>query len=228
MEEKHYILKSQKNDVLSAIQKVGLDVSQFQWVECPSLITPNLMVSKLIHTATGYYFMFDFRNSRHWSKFSPAVESSEGLEYPGAWMEQMGYVYTWLRCLRTELDTSDLWAAITKERTLFEIASAQDTANMIFSINEQEYIATQLEEIRRYLVKMLEPSREHVQFVTTSLNYLIDASKRQGRKDWYYQAIGVLFTLADGVCLAPDQARELLRLAGQSLDTLFGGMLHLP
>lgn len=226
--EKRTILKSQKNQVFADIIFNGLIPSQFQWVECPSLHTKGLVVSKLIHVPTGYYFIFDFNAGLHWSEFSPVFESYRRLELPVSLASQMEDVHKWLKCVKKELDTPDLWAAIIKESKLLEVESIQDIANTEFSAQEQKYISTQLEEMKRYFIATQELSNEKALFFETRLNYLVDASKRQGKKDWYFQAVGVLVNIAVNACFDPQRARELFRLAGQSLDTLFGGMLHLP
>ena len=57
------------------------------------------------------------------------------------------------------------------------------------------------------------------------LKYLSESSKRQGRKDWFHTAIGVLFTIIIGLSLAPDQARELLRFATSVLKQIISGAL---
>jgi len=60
------------------------------------------------------------------------------------------------------------------------------------------------------------------------LNYLAEAASRMGRQDWIHTTIGVIFTIAVGVGLAADQARELFRFVGNTLSHLLGGALPLP
>ena len=69
--EKILILKTQANEIFQAMQSLGLDPSQFAWEEVPSKITQGLAVSRLVHRPTGHYFMFDFRQRKHWIERSP-------------------------------------------------------------------------------------------------------------------------------------------------------------
>ncbi len=78
---KNLVLRSQKKELYQAIVNVGLNPSEFEWVERESMHTKNLLVSALIHRPTDYYYLFDFHREKHWMERSPGVEAAVEREY---------------------------------------------------------------------------------------------------------------------------------------------------
>ena len=227
MEEK-LIMKRQANEILGAIRRRNLEPSEFKWIVRQSIMNRNLRVSVLVHQSTGYYFMFDFAFDDHVGGRSPGENSSVERKRTETWENQYAYATRWLDCLRGELDAPDLWAAISQETKLAEVASSSSITNEPFTSKEQSYIITQLHEIKEYLITTQGSLKGHEEFVTKRFDYLEGAVKRLGRQDWITLLGGVLLNIVIQIGLNPNAARELFRLAANSLSRLWGGSPILP
>ena len=226
---KNLILRTQANEILENIRKRGLDPSEFQWKEVKSRATPNLLVSGLFHGPTGHYFIFDFfRSVEYYTVRSPGPGSGFDLGYPKTWGEQYANVLEWLDWLKREVEAPDLWAAISQERKLAEVASASAASNTPFTVDEQRQVSGRLDEIAQYLIKTQTLSEQHTDFVKKRLDYLKEATKRLGRLDWLHTAIAVFVTIVMETGIGSNAARELFRFAGQILGQLLGGIASLP
>jgi hypothetical protein len=214
------LLLSQRNAVFSLVVEVGLDPTQFEWKRSSSRKTADLVVSRLHLRDTRYFFLFDFHRGQHYAIYSPGEDRLEAEDYPGPWELQLEYVRRWLASLKTEIESPDLWAAITEPSGL--VAAVADTGddNGPFTHAERARIASSLEEIKQYLLSTQTQTSEQRAFVNARLDYLESAAHRLGRKDWITLALGVMTNIVIGVALNPEAAREMFRLAGQVLAWL--------
>lgn len=217
------LLRSQKNEVFMVIKKGGLEPSDFQWSE-----VDNGNGLRLTHTPTDSYFIFDISNGwwkgRYFPSQSKAAEDFFGHTHT-SWPIVLENFESWLSVVRREYAEPDLWAASQQEKKLIA-EKIDDLENSPFSETEQSRIAIAVNELREFLIFNAKHSDSQVQFVTTRLQHLEEASHRLGRKDWITLAMGTLTNIVVGAALAPDAARELLRTAG----SLFGwvvGNIHL-
>ena len=81
--------------------------------------------------------------------------------------------------------------------------------NEPFTAQQVDQIAESLKKIREYLELELDLDVQQKTLVNEKLDYLLEASKRQGRKDWLHTSIGVIFTLAIALAFSPEQARTI-------------------
>lgn len=225
---KQLIMKSQKNQIFEQIKHTKLNPSEFEWIECDSDMVPGLRVSKLIHRPTDSYCMFDFSGTSRWTAYSPGDESAIERKESHYWFDQSGHVVTWLVSLSREFKSPDLWATISQETKLAEVASSSNITNEPFSSKEQSYILTQLHEVKEYLITTQKHAKEQEEFVTKRFDYLEGATKRLGRQDWLTMVIGVLLTIVIRIGLDANVARELFQLVANSLSRLWGGTPLLP
>lgn len=218
----HLVLKSQKNEIFQAIQKIGLQPSQFEWGEVPSIRLPLMTVSVLVHTPTNYYFRFDFQEGRHWCEYSPGTSQPVFATYPGSWSVVTPHVDSWLTNLKREVESPDLWKAVAQERALTTAAAKEGESNAPFTTDERRLVSVGLLEIKQYLLVVYPSSQQERAAIETRLAYLEQASERLGKKDWLNLAVGVLANIVVTLAMDADKARELFRLAGQALDWLLG------
>ena len=226
--KKQLLLKSQKNEIFELIKGMYLNPSEFEWIECDSEMVPGLRISKLIHRPTGFYCMFDRSGISQWTEYSPGDESAIERKDSYFWFNQSEHVLKWLKSLSRELEAPDLWAAISQETKLAEVASSPDITNEPFTSKEQSYIITQLREVKEYLITTQNLIKEHEEFVRKRFDYLEGAVKRLGRQDWITLLGGVLLNTVIQIGLNPNAARELFRLAANSLSRLWDGTPLLP
>jgi hypothetical protein len=72
------------------------------------------------------------------------------------------------------------------------------------------------------LQENLRPDEAQNQTINEKLDYLIDAAKRQGRKDWLHTCIGVFVGLAANLALQPDQANHMWHI----IKSAISGIVH--
>jgi hypothetical protein len=182
----------------------------------------------VLFRSTASYYVFDYKDGRHWTEYSPGTTSGMERQFPGNWDNQWGYFMTWVHSLKANYEAPDLWSAMSQETRLAEVASAPQTNNEPFTSQEQSEISSRLQEIKRYMLMTQQLSQENAEFVANRLDYLEEASTRQGRQDWLHTAIGVLFTIVVGVALAPNAAAELFRFFTTTFSSLLSGTRALP
>jgi hypothetical protein len=87
--------------------------------------------------------------------------------------------------LKREIESPDLWGAISLEAEILESAASAGTSNAPFTIGEKAYIVQGINEIKQYLLTAhkLDPELDP-ELVESRLNYLVESSEREGRKDW--------------------------------------------
>lgn len=213
------LLRSQKNAVLEAIKRSGLDPFNFTWSTAPSRQTQGLSVSKLEYRGTDYFFLFDFaRGKDHHCTFSPGHEKLVDSEYPGDWTSVFGYFEAWLDYLKEELKQPDLWEQIARYQLPAGTALSADASNEPFSVAQVDQVADALKQIQAFLETEADLSAEGRAIVDEKLDYLLEASRRWGRKDWIHLALGTTVTLATSVGLSPEHVRSIWKILGTTLN----------
>lgn len=226
--KKFLVLKSQRNQVLEEVKTFHLDPSQFKWTEQELEHVPmcadEAIVSRLVHTPTGYYFQFDMRGAPSWwATYSPGDQSPEEHLACSDWDNDMfrRRFRDWLKYLKREVESSDLWADICKETRLMQAATQDYGPGEHFTPEEQSQIVDAIEEIKLSIIDMHQLSEDNATLVTAKLSYLQSAVERLPRADWLHTTIGVLVSIVVAVGLGPDRARELFCTAWDSLGKFF-------
>jgi hypothetical protein len=221
------LMISQKNKILELIKKTTLDPFNFRWSDEISRLSSEkrlpLIVSKLSYDNSPYYFLFDFYKERHYCFFSPGNNKLYDKQFSRVWDQQIGYVKEWLRSLEREVSQPDLWGDIVRQKIAYDQKISPDTANEPFSVSQAEQIAEGIENIRKYLLDEFQDDSKSKELINENLDYLIDASKRQGRKDWFHTCIGVFAGIATALAMSPDQANNMWSL----LKSAISGILKL-
>ena len=208
------LLMSQANQLIGELKNSGWNPSDFKWEDVVSpTFTGSNLVSQLTHSPSGYYFIFDNIGDRFFSMWSPAIELHKQRVESGSWNAQFNHFKEWLGYLRREVDSPDLWSAISQESELIE-ATTSDESNTPFTAEEKAYILSGIKEIKQYL---LTAHRLDPELVETRLNYLAEASNRVGRKDWINLLLSVLVGIVMQAALPPESTRELFRFVGTVL-----------
>jgi hypothetical protein len=218
------LTKLQKNRILQVILEYGPPPGDFQWTEREqkehylASLRPYI-VSVLTHHPTGYFCIF----GAHEITVSPGISKKiQDVFHEDDWRKKENACGKWLVLVKSEVDAPDLWATIGQEKALSTAASSPDLDNRPFTAAEQNLIATKLDEIKAYLLEGQQFAAEQAEFVKERFEYFEESSKRMGRKDWLNVLYGGLITLVVGVALAPDAAKDLLRLAATAFQSLWG------
>jgi hypothetical protein len=225
--KKSLILKSQTDQVFLIINQFSLNPKDFVWEEAKSGLTVDLVVSKLFHSKTNYFFKFDLNKGKHCCTYSPGETKQADTQYPGSWELQINYFRDWLKYLKREIDSLDLWSQVDKENILAKGVTEYED-NLPFSPAEFEKIHSSLNELKEYIIKTQSLSQKEVTFLETRISYLEESSKRLGRKDWVSILIGVLANIIIGLALSPEVAKELFKITSEAFSWLLLNSFMLP
>ena len=177
------LLKSQRNQVLDLIKSIGLDSFNFSWSMTDSVNEVETSVPLLEYEDGEYYFQFDTLSEKQYSAYSPGQNGADETKYPGTWDLQLRDVAVWLSCLKKELDEPDLWDEIEKYRIEEDSDVLAHIVNEPFTANQAEQIQIGILKVRSYLEEFTKGNDAQKAFVNEQLNYLVDAAKRQGKRD---------------------------------------------
>jgi hypothetical protein len=217
MSDYYLLLKSQMNDVFRA------DPVEFKWEEIDVGEQDVLLIHRLIHEPSGYFFSFDISDVT----YSPGVERRSETFDARDWPSKLIKVPIWLRYLKREHEAPDLWGTLAQERDLLG-SVATESDNSVFTAAEQEKIRLVINEIRAYVISSYNPTPEALRSLNSKLDYLIDGSKRLGRIHWKDIFVSTMIGIAVQLSLPGDQTHELLRFVGQLLRQILGAVLSLP
>ena len=220
------LLRSQKNQAYAAIKQAGLEPSDFEW----ALVSDSW---RLVHRPTNYYFIFGTENGINGLRWRVSFFPSQSMAketfggFYKEWEEAFGVFKTWTSILGREHAEPDYWDVSKQEKKLIA-EKIDDLENSTFSFAETQRISSAINELREHLITSGAHSESQIEFMTTRLQHLEDASHRLGRKDWVTLAMGTLTNIVVGAALAPEAARELLRTAGALLGWTVGSIHLLP
>jgi hypothetical protein len=222
------LLRSQKNEVLEAIKSSGLDPFNFKWSEEDSQYTREdeysfASVERLTYEDVTFYFQFDYYQEKRYVIFSPGRERCVEEQNPGAWVGQLSSVRSWLTYLKRELAQPDLWAELSKYQLPPGETLTADIGNEPFTVKEAEQLSEGIRKVRAYIETEFALNEDQHKLVNEKLDYLLEAAKRQGRKDWFHTSIGVIFTLASALAFSPEQTKNIWNI----LKGAISGIIYL-
>jgi len=137
----------------------------------------------------------------------------------GTWTETLDAITSWVRAVKNELSSPDLWAELERDSGFQQ---ARDPANTAFSAAEQAEIAEAVNVLQREATRRYSLSDDQVAALATQLQYLAEASMRTGRLDWRNLAAGAIVTLMAEAVLPPDVTRQILVQLMTSVGHLLG------
>jgi hypothetical protein len=211
--------RTQKNEVFAAVTEVGFRPNDF------ALHTLEEKDTLLRHDASESFFRWGliekFLGAEARVHVYARIEQGEREHYQlpdGTWP---ALLRGWLRRLKEELETPDLWAALEDNREAIEAARTDDE-NTPFTAEEQAEIVKQLAEVKAYAQTNCELSEGQMRVLGEQLDELAEAAGRLGRVDWRAIVYGVLLgDIVNGV-LPPEAVRTILMMVLQAVAHLFG------
>ena len=218
------LLKSQRNQVLELIKSMGMDPFNFTWSTTDSCKEIETSVPLLEYGDGEYYFQFDMWGDDKYSAYSPGQDGIDETKLPGDWDGQLNNVAIWLGCLKREVEEPDLWSDLEKYRIEEDKDVLSHVINEPFTANQAEQIQIGLLKVRSHLEQFTKDNKSQSDFVNSQLEYLADAAKRQGKRDWLHTSIGVIMTITTALALAPDEAKNIWNI----LKATIGGIVQLP
>lgn len=207
------LLKSQMNEVLLLVKRVGLNPSNFDWGKSGNLVGASRLVSVLRHKPGNWRFRFELNGEAHVAIFSPGATTPEERRNTGSWDLQLDAVLDWLTFLKREIDAPDLWALLSQDAAIAATLSRTSDDNTVFSSAEQKKIAQTLRELRDYSVANYNLTETQTEELINRLEYLKSASERLGRKDWMVAIMGTVMSWIVTAAIPPEVAHGFFTTA---------------
>ncbi len=206
--------KWKRNLVFQAIKAVGLDPGEVEW-------DGEDGQSPLRHSSSESYFIFDGDARRYVGSYRVGKELQPWPYEFYTWPSLMQRVEGWLREVKSDLETPDLWAELRREREMLGGVPDEAVQNTPFTQEEQAEIAKQLREIKEYAKKTYSLSEAQRMLLEARLDYLQEAASRLRRIDWRNALVGAIFGYIFAAALPPEAARDIFKVALGALAHLF-------
>ena len=211
------LLRSQKNDVFRLIKESGLNPENFEWqkTEGPRAFTSYAFgetIPTLRYKGTEYYFLINYEDLLYKIEFCPGKKTIiERMDTIVSWDILLNYFTHWLDFLKREVEQPDLWEELFKYQ-LSPDTFSPNLANEKFNIQELKKISEGIDNIRAYLESEFELEKEQNEIVNEKLEYLVSASNRLGKKDWFNICFTVTFSIALALSMSPEQANTIWKM----------------
>ena len=213
------LLHSQRAAILQAVVELGLDASDFRWEDRLSAYVSNKWATIVTHEPSGYKMVFDwesYRNNNRMVIMSPAEETSERKQVHGSWTSAMKECRLWLQRLKREVDAIDTFDSLIAQGNLIQ-AAAQSTANTPFTLDEQTTLFERLDEIEKRIAETHSLGSQEREYLASQMEYLKEASRRVGRKDWFLIFAATLAGLAANTAISSNVVRSALEMVSSAL-----------
>lgn len=222
MTEHQALLKKQRNELFRIIEEVGLEPSNFEWLE-EHVKGPQTdhVISKLVYRGSPYFYRFDVTMTRYLCKKCPGLQKATGLAKFTGWSSVVADFVHWARRLKAEIDAPDLWAEARKYQSIFSVSTTEQIQDIPFSHAEAEQIASALTQVEKKIIGEFAPTPEQLGFVQYKLSYLVSKAKEgYPRIDWVNMLVGVMTSMAVALSLSPEQAHRLWEFYKQALGSV--------
>ena len=193
--------KWKRNQIVEAIQTVGLDPRHFDLEDDGSQ-------ARIKHKWSPSCFTIR-SNGVH---YDVSYVVGDGMEWPASaysWQTIPTRICSWLEEVKRDLATPDLWAELQREARLLGTVSDDVTENTPFTLDEQSEIAARLQALTEHARHTYSLSATQMQAVDAKLDYLVNAARRLGRKDWLNVWAGAILSLILTASVPPEAARDM-------------------
>ncbi len=205
--------KWQWNSIIKAIEDTGLEPRDFD-------LDDDGDEARISLRGSGSVFAIGSTGSGGYEQ-SRVVGEGVQLGYPVySWRALDQPLGLWLSEVKGDLETPDRRAELRREREILTAATTEGDDNTPFTSDEQDEIATQLREIKRYMKKTDELTASQTQALEAGLDDLRATAGRMGRREWFAYVVGTL-TILDAV-LPPETTRHVFLMLLRSLAHLHG------
>ena len=226
----YLLLTTQKNQILECIRDAGLIPLNFKWAEENTEHAHQgekvYLVSIVRYLNSDFYFKFERDTfDKYYYKSHPSTryidEVLKSRKYD--WEYAIFHFREWLSRLK-EQEVPDLWEQLQKYAQQETFIGTAEISNTPFTIPEFESIISSLDRLYAQIEKNFNLEGEQLAFVKREIEYLKEATKRQGRRDWIHTSIGVIISITMGLALSPEKTKILWDL----LKSCFSVILALP
>jgi hypothetical protein len=205
--------KWQRNNLFEAIQAVGLDPRDFDLADSGTEV-------QIKHKRSESIFIISGGPGHYVGRY--VVGDSPDWPYDAySWQASTTRVSTWLQEVKRDFETPDLWAELRREVHLLGVGSNEVTENTLFTQDEQKQIAEQLRGLAKHVSDSSSLSEAQKQILNEKIDYLVEGSRRLGRKDWLNTFIGVTLGYLLSTALPPDVAHGIFSTCLRAIGLLY-------
>lgn len=211
--------KWQTNLIVKAFGPVGLDPRQFDFENGDSHFV-------IKHKSSPSCFTICSEGG----DYTATYVVGDGIEWPISacgWQTILSRFSRWLKEVKSDLETPDLLADLQREAKLLDATFADATENTPFTLAEQNEIKARLRALAEHAQRTYSLSAAQMQALDAKLDYLVEAARRVGRKDWLILFSGVIFSYILTALLPPEAAYDLFLMFLRTIGH-FHGFSDLP
>jgi hypothetical protein len=207
--------KDSKNEIAVAIQNSSFEMSDFAKEEdSTSIVLFHKPSSAGATIEYGERYGVSDRFVVTWQVGDEPIAKLRGQALQLA-------IEAWLQAIQQDLDTPDLFAEIGKPPQISSLAEEDD--DRPFDPDEQAEVAAWAADLKQNAGERYGIEGEQIKALEEKVDYLVEASRRMGRKDWVILAVGYIGTtvLDSGI------KEQILQGLATTLGHLFGHPLPL-
>jgi hypothetical protein len=216
--------KWKKNEIFEAIQKAGLDPKEFDVKDADSKVRLEDKWSKS-------YFIIGGDAGRYVGSYG-AGDTPDWPYEVYSWNTLMDRLSRWLKEVKLDLETPDLWQELQREAKLLGNTSNEAVENTRFTADEQKEIVQKLQELAEHVRVTYSLSPKQVRVLDEKIDYVIAATGHLGRIDWRNAFVGAIVGYVLSAAIPPESARSIFLTfitLLRSIAQLFGhGFSELP
>src|SRR5215213_2915668 len=212
-----FIFRSQLNELIQTILEANFASGSIEFDK--DLSKTDLQIElplRIIYKGSNFhYFEISFRSSRYApsgyfrTEYFPGAEANKESHLNTLWPEIIEQLKSWMNIIKRELSQPDPWILLNQGDVLTnQIPDSGDAAEKL-SEEDVQRLYEYTKSLKEFLVSEIKPSQDQLKLIDERLKYLEESAKRQNKRDWAHTAIGVTFTIAIGLALAPEQASKL-------------------
>jgi hypothetical protein len=127
-----------------------------------------------------------------------------------SWEAVMSRFSPWVKEVKDDLDTPDLWAELHRNAQLLGRISGETHGNTPFTSEEQKDIEQRLREVEAHVRATYSLSEPEVENLHRKIDYLIDAAGRLSRFDWAGIFVGAIVCYIFEVGLPVESLRPFM------------------
>jgi hypothetical protein len=206
--------KWERNSINNAVVEGGLDQMECSFYD-------HGLPWRVTHMPSGAYLLIGGR---------PGVHELAGVVGDGplmkwtlfTWPSVLVKVKDWAWMVKRDVDTPDLWDEVRRRQGVLTGTIYENSDNSPFTAAELANIADKVQQIKEF-VKTQPISEARMLSAAAKLDYVVEASRRLGRKDWAIIFGGAIVSTIVADLLPREVMGDILTMAAQVLGHIFGG-----
>jgi hypothetical protein len=216
------LLKTQRNELFEIVRNEGFDPTDFKWTTAAGRRGGReYEISVLVYKNSQYFYKFGTQRELFWCERCPGIHMTSDHDDPSVWGHVVTDFADWLKRLKSEIETPDLWVEAERYYSVFHLPVEPYQQDIPFSHSEAQQISAALKQVEKNIINTINPAEDQVEFIRYKLSYLDSAAKKPySRIDWLNILIGVLTTIAVTLSLSPEQAHTIFMYFRQALGSV--------